>query len=101
MSAEENTALFRRYVEEAWAKGVWRWRTTFSVTGTSPTSPRSHIGARSEDVKQFLRRYREAFPDLQITIEDQVAEGDRVMTRWTSHGTHQQHLTVRLVHDAS
>jgi hypothetical protein len=39
MSAKESKAIFGRYVEEAWAKGVWRWQTTFSVTGTSPTSP--------------------------------------------------------------
>ncbi len=42
-----------------------------------------------EDVKRFLRQYREAFPDLQITIEDQIAEGDKVVTRWSSRGTHQ------------
>jgi predicted ester cyclase len=30
-----------------------------------------------------------AFPDLQITIEEQIAEGDRVVTRWTNRGTHQ------------
>ena len=31
--------------------------------------------------------YLRAFPDANITIEDQLAEGDRVVTRWTGHGT--------------
>jgi len=30
-----------------------------------------------------------AFPDIQTTIEEQIAEGDRVLTRWTNRGTHQ------------
>jgi steroid delta-isomerase-like uncharacterized protein len=32
-------------------------------------------------------RYRRAFPDFEFTIEDQIAEGDRVVTRWSWHGT--------------
>ncbi len=36
--------------------------------------------------------YRSAFPDTQITIEDQLAEGDMVATRWTARGTHQGEL---------
>ena len=36
--------------------------------------------------------YRGAFPDAQIIIEDQLAEGDMVATRWTARGTHQGEL---------
>ncbi len=32
---------------------------------------------------------RLAFPDLSCTVEDQVAEGDKVVTRWSARGTHQ------------
>lgn len=38
--------------------------------------------------KQFFVTLRRAFPDLQITVQDQVGEGDKVVTRWTAHGTH-------------
>ena len=31
---------------------------------------------------------RTAFPDLRISVEDQVAEGDKVVTRWRARGTH-------------
>ncbi len=36
--------------------------------------------------------YHGAFPDTQITVEDQIAEGDLVVTRWTARGTHQGEL---------
>jgi predicted ester cyclase len=39
--------------------------------------------------KQFVLAIRRAFSDLHYTIEDQIAEGDRVVTRWTAQGTHQ------------
>jgi len=35
-----------------------------------------------------LNDYRTAFPDLRMTFEDQISEGDRVVTRWTATGTH-------------
>ena len=42
-----------------------------------------------EGAKQFAATYRQAFPDIQTTMEDQVAEGDKVVTRFTARGTHQ------------
>jgi len=33
--------------------------------------------------------YRDAFPDLSMSFDEQVADGDRVVTRWTAGGTHQ------------
>ena len=42
-----------------------------------------------EAYKQFLSMYITAFPDLQFTIEDIIAEGDTVVVRYTTRGTHQ------------
>jgi steroid delta-isomerase-like uncharacterized protein len=42
-----------------------------------------------EGAKQFEEMLNEAFPDYQVTVEDQIAEGDKVVTRWTCRGTHQ------------
>ena len=42
-----------------------------------------------EGAKQFDSMLHEAFPDYQVTVEDQIAEGDKVVTRWTCRGTHQ------------
>ncbi len=36
--------------------------------------------------------YRKAFPDLRLTIDDQIAEGETVVTRWTATGTHEGEL---------
>jgi steroid delta-isomerase-like uncharacterized protein len=41
-----------------------------------------------EGAKQFEEMLYEAFSDYQVTVEDQIAEGDKVVTRWTSRGTH-------------
>jgi steroid delta-isomerase-like uncharacterized protein len=42
--------------------------------------------------KQVVTSYLTAFPDLSFTIEDQIAEGDKVATRYTAHGTHRGEL---------
>ena len=42
-----------------------------------------------EQAKQFVSSFIEAFPDLNATVEDVIAEGDKVVTRWTIRGTHQ------------
>ncbi len=42
-----------------------------------------------EEVKQYLSMYVSAFPDLDVTVEDVIAEGDKAVTRWTLRGTHQ------------
>jgi steroid delta-isomerase-like uncharacterized protein len=57
-----------------------------------------HDTALPEDVrgpegfKQFVSLYRSAFPDLHVEILEQIAEGDRVATRWVATGTHQGEL---------
>jgi predicted ester cyclase len=45
-----------------------------------------------EAIKHFAAGIREAFPDLEITIEEQIAEGDKVLTRFRTRGTHQGEL---------
>jgi steroid delta-isomerase-like uncharacterized protein len=42
-----------------------------------------------EEAKQFYSMYLSAFPDLHVTVEDVMAEGDKAVTRWTIRGTHQ------------
>jgi steroid delta-isomerase-like uncharacterized protein len=42
--------------------------------------------------KASIEGYRMAFPDLRIKVEDQIADADRVVTRWSAKGTHQGEL---------
>ena len=95
MSTEENKALARREIEEIFnAKGK------LDAAAEEIYAPNyiSHQPAGNEDlrgleaIKQFAAGLRRAFPDLQITIEDQIAEGDKVVTRLTSRGTHRGEL---------
>ena len=45
-----------------------------------------------EGLKQFVCMIRSAIPDLRITLEDDIAEGDKVVSRWRAQGTHQGEL---------
>lgn len=42
-----------------------------------------------EDYKRFLASFYRAFPDLQVTMEDEITERDKVIARWTIRGQHQ------------
>lgn len=42
-----------------------------------------------EGVKEYIGGLLDAFPDLTVTVEDQVVEGDKVVTRWTARATHE------------
>jgi steroid delta-isomerase-like uncharacterized protein len=89
MSAEENKAIARRHFEELWQKGDVSVADEIYATdavGHDPMNPRHADYPESE--KQAIIRDTAAFPDTQVTIEDQIAEGDKVMTRWTFRATH-------------
>ena len=45
-----------------------------------------------EGLKQFLTMYHNAFPDIQAKVENLIAEGDKVVSHVTSHGTHKGEL---------
>jgi steroid delta-isomerase-like uncharacterized protein len=45
-----------------------------------------------EGVRRFAARWHTAFPDLRNTVEDLLADGDRVVARWVVRGTHQGEL---------
>jgi steroid delta-isomerase-like uncharacterized protein len=42
-----------------------------------------------EEFKQYLTPYLNAFPDLNVSVEDEIAEGEKVVNRFTLRGTHQ------------
>ncbi len=89
LSAEENKATFRRYVEEVGNEGNLDLVDEIFDRYLSHQSD-GHAEERGpEDVKRFIGEFHQAFPDFHSTIEDQIAEGDKVVTRWTMRGTHQ------------
>ena len=91
--AEENKATSRRFYEELFNQGnlhVAEEIVTLDFVLHDPNIPEEPRGP--EGLKQFVTMYRNVFPDLNFTIEDQIAEGEKVGTRWVAYGTHQGEL---------
>jgi steroid delta-isomerase-like uncharacterized protein len=89
--SEENKAIARRALEEVFSGqgdlNVADELYAPNYAGHDPASPEDIRGP--EGVKEFASMYRDAFPDVLMSVEDQVAEGDKVVTRWIASGTHQ------------
>jgi serine phosphatase RsbU (regulator of sigma subunit) len=85
---EENKATFRRYIEEIWNQGRLELADEIfdRYLAHQPEGPILERGP--EDVKRFVGEFRSAFPDFHISIDDQIAEGDKVMVHATIRGTH-------------
>ncbi len=96
MSAEENKAIVRKLNDEVWNKGnlsaIDELVSPDYVVHETEANDDSIFGqnkqAGPEGVKQAAWILRTAFPDVQMTFDDLVAEGDRVVLRWTARATH-------------
>ena len=86
---EENKASFRRYLEEAWNQGNLEVVDEIFDRYVSHQPDGSVLERGPEDVKRFVGEFRSAFPDLRLSSEEQIAEGDRVVSHGTIRGTHQ------------
>src|SRR5918994_598368 len=86
---EVNKASFRRYLEEAWNQSNLEVVDEIFDRYVSHQPDGSVLERGPEDVKRFVGEFRSAFPDLRISPDDQIAEGDRVVSHGTIRGTHQ------------
>jgi steroid delta-isomerase-like uncharacterized protein len=87
---EENKATFRRYIEEVWNQRHLEVVDEIFDRYISHQPDGSTHERGPEDVKRFVAEFRSAFPDLHLSIEEQIAEGDKVVIRATFRGTHQR-----------
>jgi len=91
--SEQNKNAVRRLFEEVWNKGyVPVADELFASTYTHHDSSTPDVGRGPESEKKRVSLYRNAFPDLRLTIEDLIAEGETVMARWSCRGTHRGDL---------
>ena len=89
MSTEQNKALVRQMVEEVFNRGnVSRADEFLAPDFVEREELPPGIPPGREAVKQFSTIFRSAFPDLKVTIDDIIAEGDKVVIRQTWSGTH-------------
>ena len=90
MSAEENKAVVRRFLEGIFSQGNPDVVDELADPDFVVHDPSSEAGdVDAQGVKESIAWSQNAFPELRVTIEDQVAEGDKVATRWRVSGTHQ------------
>ncbi len=86
--SDANKALARRVFEEMWN------RHDLSVVGELFAEDyRAHVASAPEAIdgierlRRLMAMFQVVLPDLQFTVEDQIAEGDKVVTGWSARGT--------------
>ena len=90
--SEENKALALRSIQEVWSKG--NLDVVDNIYDANYVYHEPYAGEiRGRDgLRQVVTMYRTGYPDLEFTSEDLVAEGDKVVQRWSCVGTHQGEL---------
>jgi steroid delta-isomerase-like uncharacterized protein len=86
--SEENKAINRQLIEQVWQAGnadaIDEFYAADAVDHTVPPG----MPPGREGAKAFVGMMTSAFTDAEITVDDQVAEGDLVVTRWSAQQTH-------------
>ncbi len=88
MSVEQNKEVTRKTIDEVWNKGAVDlipelFNSDYIARGVAGPDIKGHDGWR-----QVVLNYRKAFPDVHDTIDELIAEGDKVVCRHTMTGTH-------------
>jgi steroid delta-isomerase-like uncharacterized protein len=92
MSIQENKNIARRFIQ-IWGKGnldIIDELAAPSLSVQYPVIPQVIRGTRM--FRQVMEGFRSAFPDSDLGIEEEIAEDDKVVMRWTFSGTHQGNL---------
>ena len=90
---EKNASHSKRIIEELFGGGnydVAHELVSAGAVGHDPALPEPVNGPKG--LIEAARGYRGAFPDLRMTADQSIAEGDYVATRWTGRGTHKGEL---------
>lgn len=90
--SEQNKQLVRRLIEQAVNSG--NLTVADELIATNYVYHEATLGEKRgrEGFKQLVGMYRAAFPDVRLTVDQQIAEGDLVVTRWTATGTQRGEL---------
>jgi steroid delta-isomerase-like uncharacterized protein len=90
--SEENKALVRRIVDEAWNQGQPAVVDEAFAPDYQEHNPRPGQEPGIDGYRAGVVMMRAAFPDLFLDVYDTIAEGDRVAVLYTLHGTHDGEL---------
>lgn len=86
---QDNSQIVRRFVEEVLNQGKIESTGEFFWEDMVEQVPFPGQGPGVEGLKDVVRGMRTAFPDLHWSVEEQISEGDKVVTRFVWTGTHQ------------
>ena len=92
MPGEENKTVLRQFSDEVWGKGNVATIDRLVANEFTEHNPVPGFQPNREGFKQLVQQFRSAFPDMQVRTEDMLAEGDKVVGRWTARGTHRGDL---------
>ncbi len=84
MGTSDTDRLLQRFAVDPWSQG--------DLSGLDETVAEDYVlepGMGVDDLKGVIRNFREAFPDLTLTVQETVTEGDRIAYRWEIVGTQQ------------
>ena len=87
MSTEKNKTITRRYLEE-----LWNQNNLAVIEEILAPDVVGHVAGRTirgaDVIRQRAQKLREVYSDVRFTVEDQIAEGDKALVRWTFRGVH-------------
>jgi len=86
--SDVHKARVREFVARVLSRGDIEATGEYFTTDMIEEMPFPGQGPGLEGLKETLTRIRSAFPDSQWTVDEQIAEGDKVVTRFTARGTH-------------
>lgn len=90
MTTEKKKTATRRVLDDVWSRG--RYEVADDLLSDDFVGHPQGLGETLDgpaEAKEFIGRLREGFPDITFAIEEMVAEGDVVATRWIARGTHE------------
>jgi steroid delta-isomerase-like uncharacterized protein len=91
-STEQNKLVAQRFGQQVWGRGDMQAADEVLEDDFVEHNPAPGQAPGREGHKQVLKVWRAAFPDLTITADDVLADGDKVALRWTAHATHHDEL---------
>jgi len=86
--AQDNAGVVRRFVDEVITRGEIERAGEFVWEDVVEQVPLPGQGPGLEGLQDILRAMRAGFPDIVFAIEEQISEGDKVVSRFTWTGTH-------------
>ncbi len=86
-TTELHKTLVRRWIDEVWNKGDFAVADELFAPTYVHRTPTATI-PNLEAFKKSISVFRAGLPDVQVTIEDLLTDGDKVVTRWVITGTH-------------